>query len=184
MQIALRVASYTTVLAALASGLAWASKPSSPAVGTAAPDFTAYSYVTGEKTRLSDQHGRVVILTFWATWCGPCRQELPNLEGIQERVGKDRLVVLAVNYRDSEQTISYLKKSAKKAEWKITMLLDPTGGIADKYGIDSIPHLFLIGRDGNIAAAHSGFGDGSIDTMLPEINAALAGKPVAAATAD
>ncbi len=102
MQIALRVASYTTVLAALASGLAWASKPSSPAVGTAAPDFTAYSYVTGEKTRLSDQHGRVVILTFWATWCGPCRQELPNLEGIQERVGKDQLVVLAVNYRDSD----------------------------------------------------------------------------------
>jgi thiol-disulfide isomerase/thioredoxin len=178
----LKATTGTAVVAGLLVSLSWASKGAYPAVGTAAPDFTAYSYVTGEKTRLGDQHGKVVILTFWATWCGPCREELPNLEGIQEKVGKDQLVVLAVNYRDSDETISYLKKSAKKAEWKITMLLDPSGGIAGKYGIDSIPHLFLIGRDGNIAAAHSGFGDGSIDAMLPEINAALAGKPVPAAT--
>ncbi|HEY2807352.1 MAG TPA: TlpA disulfide reductase family protein [Steroidobacteraceae bacterium] len=169
---------------ALAASLAWAEKSKSPAVGTAAPDFTAYDYVTGSKTRLSDQHGKVVILTFWATWCSPCRQELPNLEGIQEKLGKDQLVVLAVNFQDSDDTISYLKKSAKKAAWKISMLLDTNGSIAGKYGIDSIPHLFLIGRDGNIAAAHSGFGDGSLDEMLPEINAALAGKPAPATAAE
>jgi thiol-disulfide isomerase/thioredoxin len=169
---------------ALAASLAWAEKSKSPAVGTTAPDFTAYDYVTGAKTRLSAQHGKVVILTFWATWCSPCRQELPNLEGIQEKVGKDQLVVLAVNFQDSDDTISYLKKSAKKAAWKISMLLDTNGSIAGKYGIDSIPHLFLIGRDGNIAAAHSGFGDGSIDVMLPEINAALAGKPAPATVAE
>lgn len=172
----------TLLIAALAGTHVWAAKASSPPIGSAAPDFTTYNYVTGEKTRLSDQHGKVVILTFWATWCAPCREELPNLEGIQEHVGKDQLVVLAVNYRDSDETISYLRKNAKKAAWKISMLLDPNGGIAVKYGIDSIPHLFLIGRDGNIVAAHSGFGDGSIDTMLPEINAALAGKPASAAT--
>jgi thiol-disulfide isomerase/thioredoxin len=172
----------TVLIAGLAGTLAWASKANSPAVGSAAPNFTAYNYVTGEKTRLSDQHGKVVILTFWATWCAPCREELPNLEGIQEHHGKDRLVVLAVNYRDSDETISYLKKNARKAAWKISMLLDPNGAIAVKYGIDSIPHLFLIGRDGNITAAHSGFGDGSLNAMLPEINAALAGKPAPAAT--
>ena len=172
----------TLLIAGLAGPSAWASQASSPAVGSVAPDFTAYNYVTGEKTRLSEQHGKVIILTFWATWCAPCREELPNLEGIQEHVGKDQLVVLAVNYRDSDSTISYLRKNAKKAAWKISMLLDPNGGIAVKYGIDSIPHLFLIGRDGNIAAVHSGFGDGSIDTMLPEINAALAGNPASAAT--
>jgi thiol-disulfide isomerase/thioredoxin len=174
----------TALLAALAAGVAWATHSGSLAVGTPAPDFTAYSYVTGERTRLSDQHGKVVILTFWATWCAPCRQELPNLEGIQEHVGKDRLVVLAVNYRDSDETLRYLKKDAKKAEWKITMLEDPSGGIASKYGISSIPHLFLIGRDGNIAADHSGFGNGSVDQMLPEINAVLAGKPVPAPAAE
>jgi peroxiredoxin len=178
------VLSCAGVLLALAATVAWADTSRSPPVGAAAPDFTAYNYVTGEKTRLGDQHGKVVILTFWATWCSPCREELPNLEGIQEHVGKDQLVVLAVNFRDSDDTITYLKKSAKKAAWKISMLLDRNGSIADKYGIESIPHLFLIGRDGNIAAAHSGFGDGSIDVMLPEINAALAGKPVAATSAE
>jgi thiol-disulfide isomerase/thioredoxin len=164
----------------LVAGLAWASGPTSPAVGASAPDFTAHSYVTGDKTRLSDQHGKVVILTFWATWCAPCRQELPNLEGIQERVGKDQLVVLAVNFRDSDEVLRYLKKDAKQAAWKITLLEDSSGYIANKYGINSIPHLFLIGRDGNILATHAGFGDGSIDQMLPEINAALAGKPMPA----
>jgi thiol-disulfide isomerase/thioredoxin len=178
----LSITTCTLLIAGLAGTLAWASKANSPAVGSVAPDFTAYNYVTGEKTRLSDQHGKVVILTFWATWCAPCREELPNIEGIQEHIGKDQLVVLAVNYRDSDETISYLRKNAKKSAWKISMLLDPNGGIAVKYGIDSIPHLFLIGRDGNIAAAHSGFGDGSLDTMLPEINAALANKPTPAAT--
>jgi thiol-disulfide isomerase/thioredoxin len=180
----LRTTVCIAILAGLLGRLAWASHSSSPAVGSPAPDFSAYNYVTGEKTRLSDQHGKVVILTFWATWCAPCRMELPNLEGIQERAGKDQLVVLAVNFRDSDETMSYLKKGARKAGWKITLLEDPSGGIASKYGINSIPHLFLIGRDGNIVATHSGFGDGSLDEMLPEINAVLAGKPVPAATAE
>jgi thiol-disulfide isomerase/thioredoxin len=168
------------LLSSLVASLACASASTSPAVGTAAPDFTAHSYVTGDKTRLRDQQGKIVILTFWATWCAPCRKELPNLEGIQEHVGKDKLVVLAVNFRDTDDTLRYLKKDAKQAAWKITLLEDSSGSIADKYGINSIPHLFLIGRDGNILATHSGFGDGSIDEMLPEINAALAGQPMPA----
>ncbi len=177
---AFRLVSKAALLTTLLASLSWASGSTSPAVGTAAPDFTAHSYVTGDKTRLSDQHGKVVILTFWATWCAPCRKELPNLEGIQEHVGKDQLVVLAVNFRDSDEVLRYLKKDAKQAEWKITLLEDSSGYIANKYAISSIPHLFLIGRDGNILATHSGFGDGSIDEMLPEINAALAGKPMPA----
>jgi thiol-disulfide isomerase/thioredoxin len=149
-------------------------------VGTIAPEFTARSYVTGDRTSLSAQQGKVVILTFWATWCAPCRQELPNLEGIQEKVGRDRLVVLAVNFRDTDDTLRSLSKDARQAAWKITLLEDHNGSIASKYGIHSIPHLFLIGRNGNILAAHSGFGDGSIDEMLPEINAALADQPMPA----
>ncbi len=166
----------------LLSSLAWASKGTGPAVGSVAPDFTAYSFVTGERTRLSDQRGKVVILTFWATWCAPCRQELPNLEGIQEHVGRDKLVVLAMSFKDSDETMRYLKKNAKQSGWKLTMLVDPHGDIADRYGIHSIPHMLLIGRDGSIAAIHSGFGDDSLNALVPEINALLTGKPVQVAT--
>lgn len=173
-----RCAARSALLCGLFAGLAWASGSHSPAVGTPAPDFSARSYVTNDKTRLSDQHGKIVILTFWATWCGPCRKELPNLEAIQEKVGNDHLVVLAVNFRDTDETLRMLRRNVTQATWKMTLLEDSHGIIAGKYGIDSIPHLFLIGRDGTILATHSGFGDGSIDEMLPEINAALAGKAI------
>lgn len=173
----------TALAIGLLTSLAWASKTAGPAVGSVAPDFTAYSFVTGDRTRLSEQRGKVVILTFWATWCAPCREELPNLEGIQEQVGTDKLVVLAMSFKDSDETMRYLKKNAKQSGWKLTMLMDPNGDIADKYGIHSIPHMLLIGRDGNIAAIHSGFGDGSLNSLVPEINALLAGKPVQAAAA-
>jgi thiol-disulfide isomerase/thioredoxin len=172
-----RAASYSVVLAGLVASVAWAGWAwGPPKVGAPAPDFTAYSYVTGARTTLADERGKVVILTFWATWCAPCRMELPNLEAIQEKVGKDQLVVLAVNFRESEETLRYLKKSAKEAGWKITMLMDEKGTVSDKYAVHSVPHMVLIGRDGKIAAVHSGFGEGSLDEILPEVNAALTGK--------
>jgi peroxiredoxin len=166
------------LLLALVAALACAKQGTAPAVGSAAPDFTAYSFVSGTRMRLSDQRGKVVVLTFWATWCSPCREELPNLEGIQEHVGKDQLVVLAVSFRDGDETLRYLKKSAKQAGWQLSMLQDPNGSIAERYAVSTIPHLVVIARDGRIAAVHSGFGDGSIDELLPELTALLAGKPL------
>ena len=60
-----------------------------PAVGSIPPDFTAKNDVAGERTRLNEQHGRIVILTFWGTWCGPCRRELPILENAN--AGSERI---------------------------------------------------------------------------------------------
>jgi thiol-disulfide isomerase/thioredoxin len=165
-----------TLLACLAA----AAQAKGPAVGSAAPDFTAYSFLDGSKTRLSDQHGKIVILTFWATWCAPCREELPTLEGIQEHVGKDRLVVLAISYKDTEEVQRYLKKSAREAGWKIGMLTDPNSSIAVRYGVSAIPHMVVIDRSGTIVSVHEGFGDGAVDALLPQLNALLAGQPAAA----
>lgn len=168
---------------ALLAWLAAAAQAKAPAVGSPAPEFTAYSFLDGSKTRLSDQRGKIVILTFWATWCAPCRQELPNLEGIQEHVGKDQLVVLAISYHDTDETQRYLRKSAKEAGWKIAMLNDPNSSIAVRYGVSAIPHMLVIDRTGTIVSVHEGFGDGSVDQLLPELNALLAGKPAAAQAA-
>jgi peroxiredoxin len=144
-----------------------------PEIGAPAPDFTAENYVTGEKVRLSAQRGKIAVVTFWATWCAPCREELPNLEKLQRYLGKEKIAVLAINFQDSPETIRRLKSNAKQAGWNINMLLDPNGRIAHQYDVKAIPRMYLIGKDGKIRATHVGFGDGSLEEMVDELNAVL-----------
>lgn len=112
-----------------------------------------------------------MILTFWATWCGPCRRELPILEGAQKLVGKDKLTVYAVSFKETPQAASAVKKVA--ATWQINMVDDHNGWIASRYAITAIPHLFIIDRNGKILANHVGYGDRSIDELVSDINEAL-----------
>jgi thiol-disulfide isomerase/thioredoxin len=146
-----------------------------PAVGTTAPDIKVRNLVTREEVTLSGQHGKVVILTFWASWCGPCKRELPILEGAQRAVGKDKLVVFAVNYRDRPEALAAIKKLA--SDWQISVMADPGDRAARLYSISSIPHLFMIGRDGKVVANHLGYGDRSLKELLADINQALAAPP-------
>lgn len=153
-----------------------------PAVGTPAPDFRSRDAVTHEPIRLSQQTGKVVVLTFWATWCGPCRQELPILENLQAKVSKDQLVVYAVPFQEPQQTYSALIKLFRS--WKLTLIDDRVGYIAERYRINSIPHLYLIGRDGRIAAVHVGYGEGSVEDLVADVNAALSAPPAPATAAE
>jgi thiol-disulfide isomerase/thioredoxin len=145
---------------------------SGPAVGTVAPDFKVHNLVTGENVTLSSQHGKVVILTFWASWCGPCKRELPILESAQRMISKDRLVVFAVSHRDSEAALAAIKKAA--ANWQINIMKDRNEYVASLYAVKSIPHLFMIGRDGKIVANHLGYGDSTLEELVGDINRALA----------
>jgi thiol-disulfide isomerase/thioredoxin len=155
--------------------------PAGPDVGTIAPSFKARNILTGDKIALDEQRGKLVILTFWATWCPPCRRELPILEKAQRLVGKDRLVVLAVVYRDTPEAIWSLKKAAK--DWQITLLDDWGGSIASSYKISAIPHLFMIDQDGKIVANHTGYGDKSLEVLVEDINGALRGSAASGSTA-
>src|SRR5437588_9112153 len=132
-----------------------------PGVGSVAPDFEARDLLTNEKIRLSAQQGKLVFLTFWATWCPPCRQELPILENVQKKLGKPRAAVLAVSFQERDEALHEVKKMAKATGWQLTLLRDPSGHIAEQYAIKAIPHLFIIGRDGKILAVHSGYGERS-----------------------
>jgi peroxiredoxin len=155
-----------------------------PAVGSSAPDFTAKNLVTGEQVRLSSAQGKLVFLTFWATWCPPCRQELPILESVQRKLGKARVMVYAISFRDRGEPMYRVRKLAKAQDWQISLLEDPNGRIADSYGIAAIPHLFIIGRDGRILAVHTGYGQGSIDELVEDINSALRGANEAPAASE
>jgi thiol-disulfide isomerase/thioredoxin len=149
-------------------------KLSGPAVGSIAPDFEAHNLLSKEKTSLSSQRGRVVILTFWASWCGPCRRELPNLEKAQQFLGKDKLTVLAVSFKENPEALRGIKKLASR--WQINMIDDHNGSIASRYSISAIPHLFIIGKDGKILANHIGYGDRSLEELVDDINHALSNE--------
>lgn len=147
-------------------------EPTGPAVGTIAPDFKVHNLVTGEDVTLSSQHGKVVILTFWASWCSPCKRELPILENAQRAVGKNKLVVFAVSHRDKPEALAAIKRSA--ANWQINVMTDRNDHVARLYAVSAIPHLFMIGRDGKVVANHLGYGDRTIDELIADINRALA----------
>lgn len=144
----------------------------SPAAGSLAPDFTARDIVSNAQVRLSEAQGKLVFVTFWATWCAPCRSELPILENVQKKLGKDKAAVYAISYRETAAPRG-LRNFVKEQKWQLTLLEDPNGRIAQQYGIVAIPHLFIIGRDRRILAVHSGYGQGSIQELVDEINAAL-----------
>jgi thiol-disulfide isomerase/thioredoxin len=146
--------------------------PSGPAVGTIAPDFKVHNLVTGEDVTLNSQHGKVVILTFWASWCPPCKRELPILENAQRAVGKDKLVVFAVSHRDKPEALAAIKKVA--SNWQINVMTDSYDRVARLYAVSTIPHLFMIGRGGKVVANHVGYGDRTLDELVADINRALA----------
>jgi thiol-disulfide isomerase/thioredoxin len=146
--------------------------PKTPEVGALAPDFTTTELMTGHAVHLSDLRGRLVFLSFWATWCGPCRKELPILNNVQKIVADRGGVVYAVSFAERASTFD-LKQVFRTAGWQLTPLMDPNGKIAAMYGIRTIPHLFIIGRDGKILAVNTGYGDRSPEELAAEINAAL-----------
>jgi len=99
----------------------------------------------GARWNLAQARGRVVVLNFWATWCEPCRSEMPSLELLAQRHEADHLDVMALNYRDTDAAINrYL------AQWPITLpiLRDADGAVARAWGVRIFPTTIAIGRDG------------------------------------
>ena len=164
-----------TLTAATAFGDEPAAKPERPslAVGTI-PEDELGKDLKGNKIRISDYHGKVVIVSFWASWCGPCKKELPVLAGVVTRVGPDQLQVLAINYRDENEPFKYVVKVLK--DYPITFLRDANSKTAKKFDVQGIPRMIIIGRDGKVAADHTGYGESMIPELVEQLNALLAQK--------
>jgi thiol-disulfide isomerase/thioredoxin len=143
--------------------------------GDVPPDSLGKAY-TGEKIKLSDYHGKVVVISFWASWCGPCRKELPVLARIQEKATTSKLQVLAVNFGEDYYRYREIVKALKPAlqEAPMKLISDENKYYGNQYGVKGIPHMVLIGRDGRIAAVHEGYGEGEIPVLVDELNKLLA----------
>jgi thiol-disulfide isomerase/thioredoxin len=145
--------------------------PANVSVGDTPPDDLGRSR-NGDEILISARHGKVVVVTFWASWCGYCRKELPMLAGLQEAAGKDRLEVVAVNFQDDRDVYRALLRKLKGVQ--LTMTHDATGRIGDAYGVKGIPHLLVIGRNGRVAFKATGYGEESIQEILDAVNGELA----------
>ncbi|MCX5717935.1 MAG: TlpA disulfide reductase family protein [Nitrospirae bacterium] len=120
-------------------------------IGNIAPDFISKD-VNGNTVRLSDYKGKVVLIEFWATWCGPCRELTPVLNKIYENYKDKGFVVLALTPEESTNTVkSYIKENNVTYPVLITDMKTTR-----RYGVISIPASFLISRDGRVTEKHLG----------------------------
>jgi thiol-disulfide isomerase/thioredoxin len=124
------------------------------ATGVRAPDFSLpvlQGGSPGARVRLSDLRGRVVLLDFWASWCGPCRQQMPAVERIAARTDESDTLILGVNTADTPEAALQLLSELKP---RYTILQD-TGEVARGYGATTLPTLVLIDREGKIVVRES-----------------------------
>jgi peroxiredoxin len=120
-----------------------------PGVRVAAPDFTLTS-LEGATTTLSDYKGKVVLLNFWATWCLPCRKEMPGMQTLFQRYQKQGLAVLAVSA--DQGNISDVRSFVKDLGLGFPVLSKSSAELRNTYEVVGLPMSYLIGRDGKISA--------------------------------
>jgi thiol-disulfide isomerase/thioredoxin len=123
--------------------------------------------VDGEQVALSDHMGQPIILNFWATWCGPCRIEMPELQAAYEANQDQGLVILALDRDESAQTVS---RFFDELNLTFTPLLDDGGEVARRYGVGgNLPASIFINPEGQITAIHRGLMDQNlIEAYLAE----------------
>jgi len=124
-----------------------------PLTGAKAPDFTT-SLLDGNAFQLSKLRGKVVVLDFWATWCGPCVEAMPVVTEVAQSMADKGVVVFAVNVGEESDEI---KDFLKKVKVAVPIVLDPESKIAEAYQTEAIPQTILIGKDGRIEVVHVGF---------------------------
>ncbi len=116
-----------------------------PERGERAPDFTLTEFETGETHTLASLEGKIVVLNFWASWCVPCATEAPELEELQQQYADQDVVILGVDYADTEtDALAFLEK------YEITYVNGPDLGtrISQAYRIKGVPETYVIGPDG------------------------------------
>src|SRR5881296_4427575 len=137
-----RVPFLILIVASLVGFYGMAARP--PVVGSPAPEI-ALKDLRGQEVRLSDLHGKIVLLNFWATWCKPCKEEMPAMQASYDKLRDKGFVVLAVNeLEDAEKVAEHIKTHGHT----FLVVMDHDNRVANRYGVVGLPASFLIDRQG------------------------------------
>jgi peroxiredoxin len=150
---------FATVAAALALAMTvlTPAQAVAPAANAVAPDFTLRG-ADGRNVRLDELRGQVVLVNFWATWCGPCREEMPRLETLYEKYRKSGFVLLGVNVDDDPHVAL---ATASKLNVSFPVLLDTEKRVSKLYDLNTMPSTVVIDRDGKVRFLHRGYRAGT-----------------------
>jgi thiol-disulfide isomerase/thioredoxin len=152
---------------------------SSPLLGKEVKDFKV-PLLAGGEFEFSKHRGKIVILDFWATWCGPCIQSLPELmetvESLKaDKAVADKLVFVAMNQAEGAPQI---KRFLEQRGWKLSVGLDLLQTVGRQFQVEGIPHTVLIGPDGKIAWTNTGARPGAAQELAEMVKKLATAKPV------
>jgi len=136
--------------------------------GDIAGDFKLEDAFSGETVSLSSLKGKVVFLNVWATWCGPCREEMPSMETLYDELKTNKdfiMIAVSQDTKGKSAVVPYVEKNG----YHFKILLDPENKVGDSYGVSGVPETFIIDRKGRIVAHHMG----AFDWSRPDVKEAL-----------
>lgn len=140
-------------------------------LGTEAPEYRAVT-LDGDPFQLADHRGEVVLLNIWATWCPPCRTEMPHLQTLQEQFGEDGLRVVGVSI-DSEGAESAVRRFLEELGVTFMVVRDPSDRVSGTFGAYGVPLTLLIDREGIVQWRHLGPVTATNPVLLSAIHHAL-----------
>ncbi|MEM9254725.1 MAG: TlpA disulfide reductase family protein [Pseudomonadota bacterium] len=146
------------------TSLSWASTSGEPAA-----NFTLKSS-GGDNIRLSEYRGQVVLINFWASWCGPCRQEFPHLDDLHEKYTDLGFTVFGVNVEQDRQSAD---RVLREIPVNFPILFDDENVVSELYNVDAMPMTVLVDRSGAVRFLHRGYKPGYEDNYERQVRALI-----------